>query len=61
MNLKQARQKLNLSRQQLADKLEVSKRTIEAWEQGLRVPNKYIEPKIKKLIQKAISTELNKK
>ena len=59
MKLKDARKALNLSRQQLADKLEVSKRTIEAWEQGLRVPNKYIEPKIKKLIQKAISTELN--
>ena len=61
MKLKDARKALNLSRQQLADKLEVSPRTIEAWEQGLRVPNKYIEPKIKKLIQKAISTELNKK
>ena len=61
MTLMQARQALNLSRQQLADKLEVSPRTIEAWEQGLRVPNKYIEPKIKKLIQKAISAELNKK
>mgnify|MGYP002700591504 CR=1 FL=1 len=61
MKLKDARKALNLSRQQLADKLEVSPRTIEAWEQGLRVPNKYIEPKINKLIQKAISTELNKK
>ena len=53
MKLKDARKALNLSRQQLADKLEVSKRTIEAWEQGLRVPNKWIAPKVAELIQQA--------
>ena len=53
MTLQQARKALNLSRKQLADKLEVSARTVEAWEQGLRVPNKWLEPKIAKLIQQA--------
>ena len=53
MTLKQARKALNLSRKELAEKLEVSPRTIEAFEQGRRVPNKWIAPKVAELIQQA--------
>ena len=60
MTLKEARKALNLSRKELAEKLEVSPRTIEAWEQGLRVPNKWIAPKVSKFIREAINEKIKR-
>ncbi len=47
MDIKQERTKRNLSVQEMADLLGSSKRTVEAWESGLRNPS----PQVKKLIE----------
>ncbi len=50
MDIKQERTKRNLSIQDMADLLGVSKRTVEAWESGLRNPS----TQVKKLIEVGI-------
>ena len=39
MNIKKSREKLGLSRKELAAKMGVSPRTVEGWEQGRRDPS----------------------
>lgn len=50
MDIKQERENYNLSTEQMAELLGVSKRTVEAWESGARNPSK----QVKMLIEKGI-------
>lgn len=51
--LKKYREKLNLTQEQLAEKLKVTKKTIERWESGESKFPKYLE-----LVLKTIEREL---
>lgn len=41
--LRQARKDAGISQQRMADRMEISRRTIEKWETGDRVPPKYVQ------------------
>ena len=41
--LKQARAKTGMSQQKMSDRMLISKRTIEKWETGERVPPEYVQ------------------
>lgn len=41
--LKQARAKTGMSQQKMSDKMLISKRTVEKWETGERVPPEYVQ------------------
>ncbi len=43
MNMKKEREKRNLSRIQVAEKIGVSVRTVESWEIGVRNPSKQVQ------------------
>ena len=44
--IKEIRHKLGLTQKQFAEKLDVSIRTLQHWEQGTRNPNKWVQKKI---------------
>ncbi len=41
--IKEARLKANISQAEMSKRLEIPKRTIEAWEEGQRTPPTYVE------------------
>jgi len=51
MDVKSIRKKLKLSRKELADKLGISKRTVEAWEQRRRAPDEENAEKLAELFK----------
>lgn len=50
--LKAARDKAGLTQQGLSERLEISKRTIEKWENGSRVPPEYVQRLVLKEIER---------
>lgn len=58
--LKEARNNAGLTQQAMADKLEIPKKTIEAWEAGQRNPPPYVERLVIKELER-IEEENNKK
>lgn len=58
MNIKDYRKQAGLTQQEMSEKLEIPKRTIESWETGKRNPPKYVENLvIEKLIKIAEEKE----
>lgn len=50
MNPKKIRIDLGMSRKEFAERIKVSRRTVESWEQGVRKVGLWNQAKIKKLI-----------
>lgn len=49
--IRQLRERLALSRQDLAQQLGVAKRTVEFWEQGRGIPNRRSEKEISSMLE----------
>lgn len=56
MKIKEARQKAGLTQKEMAEMLEIPKRTIEDWERGASKPPEYVE---KLIIEKLYSIAKN--